>query len=154
MINIYLGQGACACYPRSSFPKFREALHWVAHDASGGDGGYLLGGHRWITIRVYCVLYTVYCIQGGQGERQHSRHGQGDDDGQDLDDSEEKSTTASSSQASRSEKKNPWNQSSAFRLSRLGTLGFFCHECSSRNMLSLTWIDAPEVLSLSLLVPK
>ena len=41
-----------------------------------------------------------------------------------------------------------------FRLSRLRTLGFFCHECSSRNMLSPTWIDAPEVLSLSLLVPK
>ena len=56
---------------------------------------------------MYCILYTVYCIQGGQGERQHCRHGQGDDDGQDLDDSEEKSTTASSSQASRSEKKNP-----------------------------------------------
>ena len=41
-----------------------------------------------------------------------------------------------------------------FRLSRLRTLSFFCHECSSRNMLSPTWIDAPEVLSLSLLVPK
>ena len=25
--NIYLGQGACACYPRSPFPQFREALH-------------------------------------------------------------------------------------------------------------------------------
>ena len=53
-------------------------------------------------------------------------------------------------QVDRREKKILETSLRPFRLSRLRTLGFFCHECSSRNMLSSTWIAAPEVLSLSL----